>query len=166
MKMARVLTCVMMFGFLNVSALWAVPVEHEPSGALAQGPALPQILASLRALGLGADQKQQIRAVIGTHRGAVKESFGKVKSSGAALRKAMQADQFDERAIRAAFGAFADAAEDLTVLKARIMDEVRQVLTPEQRAEFKNLQEKVQAQRRRRVAAARAFLRERLGLED
>jgi protein CpxP len=95
-----------------------------------------------KALGLSKDQKEQIKAVFRKHRDEMVPLRKKMVSERRELRTLIQSDKPDEPAIRDQAKKIAATSGDLAVLRAKVSQEVRAVLTPEQIQKFRALQEK------------------------
>jgi Spy/CpxP family protein refolding chaperone len=93
----------------------------------------------LRALELTDAQREQVKAIMASHRDAQKAAGDKMMEARKALHDAIAADAFDEAAIRAAAGAVAALDADAAVQQARIRAEVFAILTPEQAKKAKEL---------------------------
>ena len=99
----------------------------------------------LRELELTDAQREQVKAIMESHREGQKAAGDKLMAARKALHEAVAAEAFDEAAIRAAAGELGTAEADAAVLRARIHAEVFAILTPEQvkkakalRAEMEN----------------------------
>ena len=93
-----------------------------------------QRLRDLRTeLNLSPEQKQQIGAILKAHRTQIVTVIRDVHQKRRALMDAVRVEQPDERAIRRAARELSDVVADAAVLRAQVRQEVRKVLTPEQR---------------------------------
>ena len=108
----------------------------EPAAAAAPG---AQIATMLSRLDLTGDQKTAIAYVIKNHRDANRAALDEVIDARKALFAQIHADTVDETAIRAAARQAAGAEEDLAVLRARTIADVKAVLTPAQREILKGV---------------------------
>ncbi len=95
-----------------------------------------------KALGLSGEQKEQIRAIFRKHRDEIAPLRKEMVSERRELRKLIQADKTDEAAIREQAKKIAATSGDFAVRRAKMAQEVRAVLTPEQIRKFRALQEK------------------------
>jgi protein CpxP len=86
----------------------------------------------LRALDLTDAQREQVKAIMASHREEQQAERSRMMTARKALHDAIAADAFDEGAIRAAAGAVAALEADAAVQQARIHAEVFAILTPEQ----------------------------------
>jgi protein CpxP len=93
-------------------------------------------------LGLTADQKAQVQDIFKKGHEDAKPILDKLATERRAERALVQADTIDEAAIRAQAAKVASLHADLTVHRAHVAQELRKVLTPEQFAKFKAMQDK------------------------
>ena len=93
----------------------------------------------LRALELTDAQREQVKAIMESHREGQKVEREKMMTARKALHDAIAADPFDEAAIRAAAGAVGALDADAAVEQARIRAEIFGILTPEQVKKAKEL---------------------------
>jgi protein CpxP len=110
------------------------------------GPGGPFGLAglALRELGLTDTQREQVKAVMESHRDEQQAIGDRMQTARKALHDAIAADTFDEAAVRAA-GAEVGAVEaDAAVLQAKIRAEVIALLTPEQVKKAKELRSEIE----------------------
>lgn len=85
-------------------------------------------------------QKEQVKAVMDSHRDDMKALGDRAQTAHTALRTAVTGDTFDESAIRTAAAGVAAVDTDMAVLQGRIHGEIWQILTTEQQAKAKTLQ--------------------------
>ena len=95
-----------------------------------------------KALGLSEEQKEQIKAIFRKHRDETAPLRKEMMSGRRELRNLIRADKPDEAAIREQVKKIAATGGDLAVRRAKMAQEVRAVLTPEQIEKFRALQEK------------------------
>jgi Spy/CpxP family protein refolding chaperone len=95
-----------------------------------------------KALGLSKEQEEQVKAIFRKHRGEIAPLRKEMVSERRELRKLIQSDKPDEAAIREQVKKIAATGGDLAVRWAKVAQEVRTVLTPEQIRKFRDLQEK------------------------
>ncbi|MDH3745661.1 MAG: Spy/CpxP family protein refolding chaperone [Acidobacteriota bacterium] len=84
-------------------------------------------------LELSEQQRETIRGLVEKHRddtAVIREDFHGLEG---AVEEAIHAEPFDEEAVRAVALQVADVRVELTVARARLGQEIQQVLTPEQR---------------------------------
>jgi Spy/CpxP family protein refolding chaperone len=90
-------------------------------------------LLTLRSeLNLTADQRQQIRDIVQSHRPEIAAVVKPLVEKRRALRTATNSSPVDETAIRAASADLAQSIGDAAMLAAKIKLEVRKVMTPQQ----------------------------------
>ena len=90
----------------------------------------------MRALNLTEAQRDQIFKIRHDQEPAFREQMKKVRASREELQKLARADKLDPAAVRRAADAEAKALSDLAVMRVQAQNQVRQVLTPEQRAKL------------------------------
>ena len=95
-----------------------------------------------KALGLSDEQKVQVKAIFRKHRDETAALRKEMISGRRELRKLVQSDKPDEAAIREQVTKVAATGGNLAVDRAKMFQEVRAVLTPEQIGKFRALQEK------------------------
>lgn len=91
-------------------------------------------------LQLTAQQKQQVKDIFAKNRPQAEPLMKQFTAERRAMRGLIQADVFDEAAIRAQSAKMAAVEADLAVQRARVAQEIRAILTPEQIAKAKELQ--------------------------
>jgi Spy/CpxP family protein refolding chaperone len=109
-------------------------------------------------LGLTPDQVHQIHGVLATHKAELSDELTRLESSHAALAASVHAPTFDENAVRTAARAVGQAVEDLAVTHARLMVEMRGILTPEQQQKAHGLMAHLHDHIHGVLAHVRAFL--------
>jgi len=92
----------------------------------------------LKNLNLNKEQKANVKAIREANKAIVFSKREVVRSARDSLREAMQGDATDEQ-LRVLFGRVQDAKNDLKKTRLEVMLSIRQVLTPEQRKQFKGL---------------------------
>ncbi len=95
-----------------------------------------------KALGLSKEQQGQVEAIFRKHREESAPLRKEMVSERRELRKRIQSDKPDEAAIREQVKKIAVTGGNLAVRWAKVAQEVRTVLTPEQIRKFLALQEK------------------------
>lgn len=111
-----------------------------PGGPGGPGPLGPMMLDRL---GLSQAQHESVRAVMDSHREEQMAIGQKSRAAHEALDAAIAADTLDEGLIRTRAADLAFIESDGAVLRARVYQEVLQVLTAEQRTTLKELQAKM-----------------------
>ena len=91
-------------------------------------------------LGLTDAQKQQMKSIRQSHREELRALAERLATARTSLRDAMTADSVDEAAIRQRNADFAAVQADIDVARARERADMYQVLTPDQQAQAKALQ--------------------------
>ena len=84
-------------------------------------------------LELSDEQRQTIRGILEAQRETAQPWHEDMRTLGGALEEAIEAEPFDEEAVRAIARQLADVRVELAVARARTAQEVRAVLTPDQR---------------------------------
>ena len=95
-----------------------------------------------KALDLSKEQTEQVRAIFRKHRDEIAPLRKEMVSERRELRNLIQADKMDEAVLREQVRKIAVTGGDLAVRRAKVSQEVRTVLTPEQIRKFRALQEK------------------------
>ena len=95
----------------------------------------------LRALNLTEAQRDQIFKIHHDQAPAFRDQMKKVRTSREELDKLARADKLDQAAVRRAADSQAKAVSDLAVLRAQTANQVRQVLTPEQRTKLDQMRD-------------------------
>lgn len=126
------------------------PFGPGPGGAGGPGGGLlnPRLLQRLQ---LTDAQREQVKAVMDSHREDMRAIADRGLPARKALHSAITAGSFDESAIRAAAATVAMVESDMAVLQGRIHGEVWQILTPEQQKQANAWQ----AEMERRMAEGR-----------
>ena len=93
----------------------------------------------MRGLDLTDAQREQVRAIMESHRDQQKAIGDRMQAARKALRAAIEAETADENAIRAAAADIGAIEADAAVLQAKIRGEVFGLLTPEQVKKAKEL---------------------------
>lgn len=111
------------------------------------GPGGPLGIAGLplRGLGLTDAQREQVEAVMDSHRDEQKAIGERMMTARKALRDAVEADAFNDAAIRAAAAEVGGVEADAAVLRARLRAEVFALLTPEQVQKVKDLRSEMES---------------------
>ena len=122
------------------------------------GPRGPDaLMIPLGRLDLDDAQREQVRNVMRENRESRRTLGRAVREADGALEEAVAADVLDEQGIRAAATALGVAQGDAAVQRARVRNQVWQLLTAEQQARARE----IQAERARRMAERRERMRER-----
>ena len=91
------------------------------------------------ALGLSGEQQQQIQAIRAAGKMAIGSLRRQLKESKEQLRTLGKADSFDEAAVRELVASLEPIHSELLVAQARMRNEIRAVLTPDQRLKADSL---------------------------
>jgi len=96
----------------------------------------------VKALDLSNEQTEQVKAIFRKHRDEIAPLRKEMVSERRELRNLILSDKPDETVIREQAKKIAATSGDLAVRRAKVFQEVRTVLTPEQIQKFRALQEK------------------------
>jgi len=94
------------------------------------------------ALGLSAQQKHDIKEILKKNRPQTQPLMKQLITERRALRSLIQNETIDEPAIRAQSAKVAAIESDMAVERARVTQEIRTVLTPEQVQKYLDIQAK------------------------
>jgi Spy/CpxP family protein refolding chaperone len=90
------------------------------------------LIRMLDRMDLSQDQERQIAAILKSHRDEIAKVTATAAEAGSALEKAMNAPDYGEDSVKEAARTIAAQHERMILLRAKIMSEVRSVLTPDQ----------------------------------
>jgi Spy/CpxP family protein refolding chaperone len=107
----------------------------------------PMGLKILKQLDLTEDQQIRVREMFSAHREEMRPYADQLRAARETMAQTMEAAPLDEPALREAHRALAGVREEMVVARARLNDEVRSILTPEQNARLTQLK----AERRERM---------------
>jgi Spy/CpxP family protein refolding chaperone len=113
-------------------------------GPMALGAPLGQLRMIASRLGLSDAQKEQIKGVFQAHHDEWTSLAGRALAAHKALEEAVSADTIDDSAIRQRSADVAAVQADIAVAGAHARAEVFQLLTPDQRAQAKSIQSKIE----------------------
>ncbi len=105
-------------------------------------------MGMLKGLNLTSEQQTQVDGIMDQHKDQIQAMDEKINASRKALHEAIHNDVFDEQKIREASKSLAANKEEMDVLRARMLSEIRTVLTPEQAAQLKEMKNRHQEQRK------------------
>jgi Spy/CpxP family protein refolding chaperone len=91
------------------------------------------LLKALIRLDLTDAQKHEAALILAKKRDEGKETREALRSAMEALRQATETDAFDEEAVRTAFKGVATAGEEMAVHVAKLVAELKGILTPDQK---------------------------------
>lgn len=100
-----------------------------------------QMRRGLRALNLSEAQRDQIFKIHHDQAPAFRDQMKKVRASREELQKLARADKLDPAAVRRAADTQAKALSDMAVMRVQAQNQVRAVLTPEQKAKLDQMHE-------------------------
>ena len=153
-------------GSLALAAALAAPAlaraEDGPTLGLPVLRAIREVHRRIEALGVTTGQKEKIKAVLRSHRDELRGAVDRVWEAHEAVGKAIHQDGVDEALIRQRVQEAAAAHADLAVLRARVRNEARAVLTPAQRQGTDGIRDYVHDVVLRLRNAFRAFVDESL----
>ncbi len=118
------------------------------------------LLRALIKLDLTEDQKQEAALILSKYRDQGKERRDTLRGAMEDLRATAEADPLDEQAVRAAFKGVAAAGEEMAVHGARLVAELKGILTPEQKASLDEHKAARHEKRRHRMENRTSFLDE------
>ncbi|MCA1930244.1 Spy/CpxP family protein refolding chaperone [Rheinheimera sp.] len=116
------------------------------------GPAMGFHLKALKGLDLSEAQKEQIKALMEQHRATMPKP-DQVKPEMEQLKALVQAESFDEAAVRALLESKQKDKLDQDVARAKLQFEINKVLTTEQKAKLAERQQKWQEKAKARAEA-------------
>ena len=105
----------------------------------------------LRGLDLTDAQREQVRGIMSARQADFKAIGDRLKTAHEARRQAVTRVPVDENEIRARVSEASAVEADFAILRARIHEQVYQVLTPEQQAKARTLQAERQKRRSERA---------------
>ena len=141
---------------LGVVAMLTAPlVAQGPGGSEGRGMRRhgPMRMAGLplRGLDLTDAQREQVRGIYSARQADFKAIGDRLKTAHDAQRQAVTRVPVDENEIRARVSEASAVEADFAILRARIHEQVYQVLTPEQQAKAKSLDAERQKRRAERT---------------
>jgi protein CpxP len=95
-------------------------------------------------------QKDQLKGILDSHRGEWKGLGDRAMEARQTLHTAVTADAVDEGLIRARAAELATIESDLAVARARMHADVFRILTPEQQAQAREAQSRMQQRQSQR----------------
>ena len=90
------------------------------------------MIRMLDRMDLSEDQKQQVASILKKHRDDIARNMAEGSEARAKLAGAMQSKDYSETSVKEAAAAMAAHQEKAILLRAKVMSEIRSVLTPEQ----------------------------------
>ncbi len=139
--------CVMVTAALLVCAGMVWSPRAAMAAADSEGPGLfgAMLKGRIASLQLSDQQKVELKSVLKAHWPTLQPLVSEYVSERRALRSLTSAEQVDEAAIRAQVGRIAAVESNLSVERAYVMRDCRAILTPDQIARLRKMQEKRQA---------------------
>jgi len=155
MDMMKVMALVGGLGVASASA----PVGVRPMTVVRD------LRRGIKEMHLTKDQKTEIRGVLKSHAGEIRDAADRLWQARRALHEAVRQEPFDEGLIRQRAAGAAVATGDLAVVAARVRVEVRGLLTEEQLQKADLLQDRLLKDVAGLRQRARELVDERLGTE-
>jgi Spy/CpxP family protein refolding chaperone len=132
-KMILILFCCLFFGQSEIPAMEGFPPPGHPGDG---GP----LMESIRNIGLSDEQKTGIEAIISKYQSEIKTYMDTIDGLKKEMDLNLFTDEFDETKIREYSQNISANMEELEVLKAKMLVEIKTILYPEQ---IKQLQEEI-----------------------
>ena len=104
-------------------------------------------------LGLTNNQREKVKAVMNSHTEELQALSRKMFDERKSLCDLIQADEMDEKAIRAQAAKISAVEADLAVIRAKIAQEIKPLLSAEQKQRMKELKEEAEKRWSERGAA-------------
>jgi protein CpxP len=150
-----VLACMLLMGGVNHAQ--GSPPPPGPCDNLWSGPQ-GHMVNMLLELNLTDAQKHDIAVILKEHRNSVSDVLVNMAAARKQLFELVSADAINEEAIRQAFRKAADYEEDLTVLRAKLMQEIKGVLTPEQKTTLHNMKAEMRSRMKDRIEQRKTLI--------
>ncbi len=115
-------------------------------------------LRALLSLDLSDAQKTEVANILKKYRDDMRNAADKLAEAKKNMGDLIYADEFNEAEIRKAFQAMSPIKEEFVVLKAKIVSEIKPVLTPEQVETLKERKAKGKEKRKERMEKKRSKL--------
>ena len=143
MRVLCIVIAVVITAFVGIGSSFAGPQGSVHEGAGKNGSHGERgFLKMIEKLALNADQEKEIASILGKHRDEIGKTIAGMVEARQGLREAITADVFFEGAVRQAAQRVSEQEVQAAVLRARIVNEVRPVLTAEQKDQWKKLANK------------------------
>ena len=114
-------------------SVYAVAGQHGEGGAHHQGGFIGKKFLN----SLSKEQKTKVAEILSKYKGEMDQHRDAFATAAEKVADAVHADTFDEAQIRQAFKDASAIREEMTVLRARIMSEIRPLLTADQLKKLK-----------------------------
>ena len=121
----------------------------------------PKGFKFLKRLDLTDAQRTRVRNIFSSRRDGMRSNAGRLMTARETLMTAMEAAPLDESAVRAAHRGLSEVKEEMTVLRARMLHEIKEVLTPEQNARFTRMRAEKRERMKDRTARRQARIDDR-----
>ena len=155
MIVPAVLACMLIMGGTIYAQGFAPP--PGPCDQVWSGPQ-GHMLNMLLELNLTDAQKHDIAVILKDHRTEVSSVLTSMIAARKQLFELVTADELNEEAIRLAFRKTADYEEELTVLRAKLVQEIRTVLTTEQKTTLDTMKAEMQAKMKERIEQRKSLI--------
>jgi Spy/CpxP family protein refolding chaperone len=143
MRVFSIVMAVVITAFVGIGSAFAGPQGSGHEGAGKNGSHGGQgFLRVLEKLALNADQEKEIASILGKYRDKIGKTAADVLEARQGLREAISTDVYSEGAVRQAAQRLSEQEVQAAVLRAQILNEVRPVLTSEQKDQLKMLSSK------------------------
>jgi Spy/CpxP family protein refolding chaperone len=125
--------------FAGAFTVTQVHADNAPHAGAAPGRLLRRLADELN---LTADQRTQIKSVLAGEKAALAPLVASVHDARKELRTALRADSANETAVRAAAAKVGAAEADLAVERMKVYGQIAPILSPAQRAQLAELQQR------------------------
>jgi len=143
MKRISFILALLVVGSLVLGSTDAMARRHHHGHMGGDGPGMGfGLIRMLDRMDLSADQERQVASVLKSHRDEIVKEAAAAAEAGSALKKAMHAPSFSEESVKEAARTMAAQHERMILLRAKIMNEVRSKLTPDQNEQIQRFTEK------------------------
>jgi Spy/CpxP family protein refolding chaperone len=140
MRVFSIIMAMFITAFVGIGGAFAGPQGSGPEGAAKNGSHGERgFLKVIEKLALNADQEKEIASILGKHRDEIGKTIAGVVEARQGLREAITADTYSEGAVRQAAQRVSEQEVQAAVLRAQIANEVKPVLSAEQRDQLKQL---------------------------
>jgi periplasmic protein CpxP/Spy len=143
---------------LTLSTIGGANAFARPHGRGHMGQGGPDtgfgMLRMLDKLDLSDEQERQVAALLKSHREEVGQLLGSMEQSWTALREAILATEYSEDAVKQAARSVSEQHEQMILLRAKVMNGLRTILTPEQNARLQDFAD-MRADRRKEFVDSR-----------
>ena len=138
MRVLSIVMAVVITAFVGIGSAFAGPQGSGHEGAGKNGSHGERgFLKMIEKLALNADQEKEIAFILGKHRDEIGKTIAGMVEARQSLREAIMADVYSEDAVRQAAQWVSEQEVQAAVLRAQIANEVKPVLTAEQKDQWK-----------------------------